>query len=115
VKSDDIKATETLNIFYQIAPDNIAIYSALTDVYFSADKKNILVDFYKSQELKYKSDSKVLGNIYFYLAQIYLNTDNKTARKYLLQAKKQFSKILKKDHQVFKAIDSGLEITKKKN
>lgn len=112
VMSNDSKESKTLNDLFLIAPNNSTIYGALANVYFTANKTETLISFYNSQLSKYKKDPEVLGNLNFFLAQLYLDKDKKMTKKYLLKSKENFSKVYKADHQVFKVIDAGLESLK---
>jgi tetratricopeptide (TPR) repeat protein len=108
VKTGDKEAQETSKTFFNLSPSNPTIYNDLEDIYYNNGKINELALFYKSQLLSFKDDNIVLGNLNFYLAKTYLETDKKTAKEYFLKAKDIFSKIYDKDHKVFKAIEEGL-------
>ena len=58
---------------------------------------------------KYKSNSIVMGNLNFYLGNIYLDIDKATAKEYFLKAKELFKQVFKSDHDVFGVIDEVLE------
>lgn len=111
IKTGNSKAKETLNSFYNLAPDKPTIYNDLGDVYFHYNKTSDLINFYKSKLPDYKDDKKVLGNLYFYLGRLYLDIDKKTAKEYWILAKDVFTTIYDKDNKVFQAIDEGLKET----
>jgi len=109
IKLGDDKAQETTKSFFKLAPDNPTIYNDLREIYFRNNKVNELIDFYKSQFSEFKNDEIIQGNLNFYLGQIYIETDKKTAKEYLLKAQNIFSKIFEKNHQVFEVISEGLK------
>jgi tetratricopeptide (TPR) repeat protein len=109
VKTNNIKEKETTKLFFKIAPDNPTIYEDLGNIYYNTEKLNELTTFYKEQLKEIKDNPKVEGNLNFYLGQIFIDSDKKLSKEYLLNAKKIFSKIYDKDHQVFKTIDEGLK------
>lgn len=109
LKTNDEKAKETAILFFNLAPANPAIYNDLEDIYYNNKKENELSLFYKEQLKSNKVNSKVEGNLNFYLAKIYTASDKQVAKEYFLKAKEIFSKIYEKDHQVFKAIEEGLK------
>jgi len=113
LKADNQKANEMTKAFFDLAPTNPTIYDDLEDIYFNNKKTSELINFYKSQFDVFQNNPKVLGNLNFYLARIYLKTDKKIAKDYLIKAKKEFIKVFDKNHPVFKAIDEGLENCKK--
>ena len=113
LKADNQKANEMTKAFFDLAPTNPTIYDDLEDIYFNNKKTSELINFYKSQFNVFQNNPKVLGNLNFYLARIYLKTDKKIAKDYLIKAKKEFIKVFDKNHPVFKAIDEGLENCKK--
>ena len=113
IKTNNKKAKETTKAFFNLAPENPTIYNDLEEIYFNNEKDNDLIVFYKSQFFLFKDNDIVQGNLNFYLARIYLDTDKKLAKDYFIKAKEVFGKIFDKDHVVFSAIDEGLEQCKK--
>lgn len=109
VKTGNPKAKETTKIFFDLEPDNPTIYNGLAEIYYSNGKEQELVDFYNSQLDLYKDNYSVRGNLNFYLASIYLDSDKKLAKEHFLNAKEDFEKVFEKDHQVFEIIKKGLE------
>lgn len=109
IKSNNKKASETTKVFFNLAPTNPTIYNDLEEIYFSNKKDKDLITFYKSQFSAFKDDNKVQGNLNFYLARIYLDTDKKLAKEYFIKAKDVFEKVFDKNHAVFNAINEGLE------
>jgi tetratricopeptide (TPR) repeat protein len=109
IKTDNKKANEITKAFFNLAPANPTIYTDLEKIYFSNGKEKNLIEFYKSQFSAFKNDKKIQGNLNFYLAKIYLETDKKVAKDFFIKAKQEFKKVFEKDHSVFNAIDEGLK------
>ena len=109
VKTNNKKAKELTAVFLNIAPANPTIYNALEEIYSGNNKIENLVEFYKSQLPNFKDDQKVLGNLNFYLAKIYLNIDKKLAKEYFVKTRTIFKKVFDKDHAVFSVIETGIE------
>ena len=107
--TDDKKATATAKRLFELAPEKTTVYQALEDAYGTAGKESALISFYKAQMSKYKSNSIVMGNLNFYLGNIYLDIDKATAKEYFLKAKELFKQVFKSDHDVFGVIDEVLE------
>ena len=108
LKTGNPKFKETLTSFYNLAPEKPTIYNDLGDFFFLYNKTPELIEFYKSQIPKYKDDKKVLGNLNFYLGQIYRDIDKKASKSYFLTAKEIFSTIFEKDNDVFQTIDQAV-------
>ncbi len=113
IKTNNKKVKETTKAFFNIAPANPTIYNDLEEIYFSNDKGNELIEFYKSQFSEFKDNKKLQGNLNHYLARIYHDTDKKLAKDYFIKAKENFEKVFDRDHAVFNVIDEGLEQCKK--
>ncbi len=113
VRTDNKKSAETLSEFFYLDPENPTVYNDLTDIYYDTKKTGELIDFYKSKLPEFKDNDKVTGNLYFYLAQIYLAIDKQVAAGYFIKAKEAFEKVYDSDNQVFKAINDGLQQTGK--
>lgn len=107
--TSNTKTTETLNAFYNLDPENPTIYNDLGDIYYENSKTNELIEFYLSKLSQNEKDKKICGNLHFYLGQLYMNTDKKTAKEHFLKAKTIFSGIYNSDNDVFKAIDEVLK------
>jgi len=114
VKTTDPKAKETLNSFYNLAPDKPTIYNDLGNIYYENSKTSELIDFYLTKVPAYASDKKISGNLHFYLGQLYLDSDKKTAKDYFLKAKAIFSTVFDKNNGVFNAINEGIKQADKK-
>jgi tetratricopeptide (TPR) repeat protein len=113
LKTKNSKSKETTKLFFDIAPSNPTIYNDLEEMYYVHKKTKDLISFYKSQFAQYNGDNKVTGNLNFYLARIYLDSDKKQAKTHFLAAKDNFEKIFETSHPVFGAIQEGLEQTTK--
>jgi tetratricopeptide (TPR) repeat protein len=109
VKTSNKKSTKTTKAFFNLAPENPTIYNDLDEIYSSNEKVSYLIEFYNSQFSGFKDNNKVIGNLNFYLARIYLDTDKKLAKDYFKKAKRVFEEVYEKDHPVFEAINEGLE------
>lgn len=109
VKTGNNKAEETLKAFFYLNPADPAIYNDLEDIYSRYKKENDLIAFYKSQLSSFSNNDKVLGNLNFYLGNIYLATDKKIAAEHFTKAKDNFGKIFSHDHQVFEVISEQLK------
>ena len=109
VKTDNKKADETTNVFFNLDPTNPTIYNDLGKIYDNYDKENKLIVFYKSQISAFKDNKNVLGNLNFSLGRIYIEMDKKTAKEYFLKSKKIFEGVFDKNHQVFNVIEEGLK------
>ena len=101
-----------MNSFYNLAPDKPTIYNDLGNIYYENKKTDKLIKFFKSKLSDFKNENKIIGNLYFYLGKLYLESDKKVAYEYLLKAKSTFSTIYDKNNQVFKAIEDGIKQTK---
>jgi tetratricopeptide (TPR) repeat protein len=109
VKTGNKKADETQRAFFSLAPEIPQLYNDLEDIYFDNKKEEDLAAFYKAQLPMYVNEPKVAGGINFYLGKIYIDTDKPLAKKYLLSAKEQLSKVYKEDEEVFGVIDTLLK------
>jgi len=105
VKTKNTKEKETLNSFYNLAPDKPTIYNNLADIYLESSKANELIEFYLSKLSQFETDKKVSGNLHFYLGKLYLNSDKGKAKEHLTEAKTAFSGVYAKNNDVFKSID----------
>ena len=114
VKTSNPKAKETLNTFYNLAPGKPTIYNDLGNIYFENSKTSELIDFYLAKLPDYAADKKISGNLNFYLAQLYLDSDKKAAKDYFLKAKEIFSTVFDKNNGVFNAINEGIKEADKK-
>ena len=111
VRTGNTKTNTTLNLFYNLAPDKPTIYNDLSTIYYDNNKTNELIEFFKSKLTTYTEQKKILGNLNFYLARLYLDTDKKTAKEYFIKAKDIFITIYEKNNKVFQAIEDGLNET----
>ena len=105
VKSNNIKREKLLNVFFNLAPDKPTIYNDLSEIYKSSNRLNELEKFYLSKLNKYKNNNLVLGNLYFYLGYMQMETDEEKAKRSLNKAKEVFLRVYPKNHQVFKVIN----------
>ena len=100
-----------LESFFDLAPENPTIYNDLDEILFSCNRSKELIAFYKDKLSKYNDNKKILGNLNFYLGGLYLDTDKKVARGFLLEAKQHFLAIFDKDNSVFQIIEEKIKET----
>lgn len=104
----EFKLKQTLIDFFYLDPENPTIYNDLSNMFQGSKHINTLTDFYKSKLPEFSDNKKVTGNLYFYLAEVYLDSDKPTAKSYFLKARQAFATVFSFDNEVFKAIDQGL-------
>ena len=97
----------TTKEFFLLAPGNPTIYQNLIQIYGSINKQDELIDFLEKEKPDFKSDNKVNGNIFFYIAAIQYNKDDfKNSKANFETAKEIFKMVYPSDHGVFSVIDS---------
>jgi tetratricopeptide (TPR) repeat protein len=99
----------TREAFFLLGPENPTIYNDLGDLFYAQKKTEELIVWLKSKFKTYKELPEVTGNLYFYLARCFLESDKKQAREYLLKAKEVLLKVYAPDHEVFGIIDDTLK------
>jgi len=109
VKTNRPEADDIRRDFFALDPGNPTIYNDLAKIYFKYDKAEELTGFFEDELKNYRDNDSITGNLNFFLGRIYLGIDKSEAKNYLLQAREHFSKVYDKDHQVFRAIEQGLE------
>ena len=102
------KAAKTTKKIFDLAPENPTIYQGLEEKYREFGEIADLIGFYKSQLAVYKKNNRVVGNLYFYMANICLDSDKGIAKSYFLQAKEAFKKVYGNDHYVFEVIEEAI-------
>ncbi len=110
-ETNDANTLNFTKTFFNLAPDNPTIYNDLANIYYRTNKENQLAEFYKAQLPVFRDSLLITGNLNFYLAEIYLDSDKKLAKEYFLKAKELFSKIYDKNNSVFNAIEKGIKQT----
>ena len=108
MRTGSAKVKETTMKFFNLEPTNPTIFNDLEEIYYNNKKEKDLIAFYKEQLPAFKDNLNVTGNLYFFLGKIYIATDKKLAKEYLINAKTIFKDVYDKDHPVFKAIEDGL-------
>lgn len=106
------KAQKKAIEFFSLAPKNPRIAQELIQ-YFSYNDNTFdrLLVVFSDLKKQYKKDKEVLGNIYFHETIVYSRVGQKDkALKSLKKSKKNFKKVLKKDHYVFKAIEESEKV-----
>lgn len=101
----DPKLDAATDAFFNLDPANPTTYNDLQKLFYKYEMSDKLLVFLNQQKVKTSYDDKVLGNIYFYLATMYIDKDKKLVAENAVQAKNHFGKIFEKDHQVFGLID----------
>lgn len=111
LQQDSPESEATALRLMNIDPENPKVFGDLEKVYMSVEKADKLIGIYKLQlESKAKDRSPVVtGNLHFYTARLYLESEPNLARQHFEDAKLMFEKEFPKDHQVFEAIDLYLE------
>lgn len=113
LETEIVLETENINMrtneFFQLAPGNPTIYQDLMKMYWEVNKPTNLIQFLNSKLGDFKSDDKVTGNLYFYIAKIqYDQEDFNNAQENFIKSKTIFGKVFEPDHSVFQAIESYL-------
>jgi tetratricopeptide (TPR) repeat protein len=109
ISTNSKRKDDLLNSFFKLNPDNPTIYNDLSEIYGYANKYFELEKFYQSKLSEYRNNDEVSGNLYFYLGQIYFESDKKKAIEYINTAREFFKRVYPEEHQVFKMIDEILE------
>ncbi len=110
VKTNNPKKKETTEKFFLLDPGNATIYNDLTGIYLENNQAGEIENFFKSKLKTYQDQPKIVGNLHFYLGQLYLQTDKKSlAKEHFLKARKFFEKVFEPEHPVFEVIKQGIE------
>jgi len=108
VRTNSLLCDNFLNAFFSLDPTNPTIYDDLEKIFYADNKTNQLIDFYKQKVSDFGKSKIVVGNLYFYMGRIYLNSDKTLAKQYFNNAKTSFSGVFDKDNAVFLTIDQAL-------
>lgn len=108
VTNETEDTASTREVFFKLAPENPTIYNDLNEIYLFNERSQALIAYYQKKTEEYKNYPKVLGNLEYYLGQIYMDIDKNISRKYLLNAKQIFSEVYEPDHEVFGLIEDAL-------
>lgn len=91
--------------FFNVDPVNPTIPQDLADIYFAIGKEEFLKKILMKLITK-SSSIEAKGNLSFHLSLFNINTGHLDLAKYYLdEADQLFSKVLKKDHQVFEGLN----------
>jgi tetratricopeptide (TPR) repeat protein len=92
-------------------PDNPTVFGDLEEVHMTENQTGRLIQLYNSQlELRDIDRSPVAtGNIHFYLARLYLESEPQLAQQHFKAAKICFEKQFQPGHPVFKVIENHLK------
>ena len=103
------KASELALETFKGFPAYPSVANMLLDAYTKAGYPEFYLQLASEMEKLYK-DNEILGNLAYHKCLAYIRTgDRKTAKKEILLAKKYFSAVYSKDHQVFAEIDKILK------
>ena len=98
------EALKYSNQLFEIEPTNPRVPQDLIDIYFNQQKQDLLITFFENF-IGNNNQNETLGNLFFHLALVYLNIENKNkADLHMKNAKEHFGKVLPKNHTVFKTI-----------
>jgi tetratricopeptide (TPR) repeat protein len=93
-------------------PSYPSVASMLLDAYAKAGVPEFYLQLIGEMEKLY-TDKEILGNLIYHRCLAYIKIgDTKNARKDIVQAKKYFSSVYEKDHQVFAEIEKILQSLK---
>jgi tetratricopeptide (TPR) repeat protein len=108
-KGDYIESNKYSETFSDIEPKNPRIFQDLIEIYLNNSEPELFEKFLKDLRKKY-TELETLGNINFHLGILnsLLGKENK-ASSYFKLAKKDFEKVLPKNHHVFKALKEQLK------
>jgi hypothetical protein len=68
------------------------------------------MEFLISRTNEYKNEHEIMGNLYFFTAEIYfLKKMPEESKKYYSLARDNFKKVFPEGHNVFKIIDKSIE------
>ena len=103
------KAQQLQEEFFNLAPDNPAIYNDLVALYGRYNQSDVLIKFFESQLKKIKDEPIVSGNLNLYLSLLYKETNKEKSKAHMQAARKIFEEILEAENPIFEAIDKALE------
>lgn len=116
LQNGDERVSMMTQQFYDLVPEKPTIYNDLAELYSDYGKQSDLISFYKRQLTKFTFDptspqqhNQIVGNLYFYLASLYLDSDKDAARTCFFKSKAIFKDVYEADHPVFETIEKGLQ------
>src|SRR5690606_36305854 len=84
------KALKYSNQLFEIDPTNPRVPQDLIDIYFNQQKQDLLITFFENS-IGNNNQNETLGNLFFHLALVYLNLENKNkADLHMKNAKEHF-------------------------
>jgi len=105
-----IAANEAAETLFSLDPKNPTVSNDVLEAYLSVGYNKELHDFFTRMEKRYQDNDEETGNVLFHKAKLYLiENHKKEAKQVIIEARRRFSKCLKSDHDVFKAIDQMLK------
>ncbi len=109
--TNDTLSKTILPRFFALDPENPAIYNDLAKIYFENDKADQLLDFYLLKNQAAGNSKVVSGNLMFYIAELYLESNKLMAKEYFLRARQQFASVYQSSNPVFEVIDNAIKKT----
>jgi tetratricopeptide (TPR) repeat protein len=107
-KKNDKKYEKTALEILALAPYDLDTYSLLESIYYSNQKEDQIIAFYKSLLGNSKTNTQTKGLVNLSLGKLYLEKDKKLSKQYLLTAKEICKKIYAANDRVMLAIDGCL-------
>jgi tetratricopeptide (TPR) repeat protein len=112
VRSNIFDYKHTTLEFFNLDPDNPTILGDLENIYLNNKKGQELITFFNEQLESKKSDKKILGGLNFYLGKLTIKDDKIKAKAYFETSKIFFLDVFDKKHEVFEAIEEGINSCK---
>jgi tetratricopeptide (TPR) repeat protein len=102
------KSQQLQTEFFNLAPENPAIYNDLIALYGRYNQTDNLIKFFEGQLKKIKDEPIVSGNLNLYLSLLYKESNKEKSKSHLLAARKIFEEVLEAENPIFEAIDKAL-------
>jgi len=109
--TNDTLSNTILPRFFALDPENPAIYNDLAKIYFENDKASQLLDFYLLKNQAADNSKVVSGNLLFYIAELYMESNKLMAKEYFIRARRQFATVYASSNPVFDVIDNAIKKT----
>jgi hypothetical protein len=108
-KTNNKKYDKVARDIFDINPLELTNYFIIESTYYSNLKEIELIEFYKQQLVRFKSNNKVKVLINLSLGKMYLGRDSKLAKQYFLTAQELCKKEYTADSPTMRIIQSGIE------
>ncbi len=100
---------------FLLAPDNPIVCKDIMHAYVDANKRNEFIQFLENEKPNYRTNNKVLANIFFYTALSFYEEQKWVKSKINFEkARTLFSEIYDDNHNIFNVINSYTDVLKKK-